>query len=415
VSLLEMTGAYQALADRGQLVPPTAILKITDNFGREIEPARPRPRPVLNEAHAYLITDILADNEARTPAFGPDSPLHLSRPAAVKTGTTNDFRDSWTIGYTPDLVAGVWVGNADNTAMLEVSGDSGAAPIWQQFMEQAHQDLPLRNFVRPPTIIDLEVCVDSGTLPSEVCPAHRREIFYKAQPPLGPEHDIHQMIEIDFNSGLLVNEFCRSNVGKRYYQVYPPDGQEWALSHGLEQPPTKYCPSANLVARLTAPVDNTAVRGIIALRGVAIATNFAYYQLELGAGTEPQHFVVIQNPTTQLIDNDILAIFDTTQLENGPYTLRLVVFDKVGGLTEARSRILVDNSPEGFLAQQPVTTPPASPTLTATVTLTLPLGTPSPQDLTSQPLTQPLTIPPVPDTSFTSGLPPIVAGTPSRQ
>ncbi|MCA9796798.1 MAG: transglycosylase domain-containing protein, partial [Candidatus Eremiobacteraeota bacterium] len=114
VSLLEMTGAYQALANQGRLIPPTAILKITDNFGREIEPARPQPRPVLRPEHAYLITDILADNAARTPSFGLNSDLRLSRPAAAKTGTTNDFRDNWTIGYTPDLVSGVWLGNADN-------------------------------------------------------------------------------------------------------------------------------------------------------------------------------------------------------------------------------------------------------------------------------------------------------------
>jgi membrane peptidoglycan carboxypeptidase len=92
VSLLEMTGAYQAIANGGQLVPPTAILKITDNFGREIEPIRPSARSVLRAEHAYLITHILADNEARLPGFGPDSPLQLSppptRPAPATTSAT---------------------------------------------------------------------------------------------------------------------------------------------------------------------------------------------------------------------------------------------------------------------------------------------------------------------------------------
>ena len=414
VSLLEMSGAYQALANQGQLIPPTVILKITDNFGREIEPAQPLPRPVVRPEHAYLITDILADNEARTPSVGPNSDLRLSRPAAAKTGTTNDFRDNWTIGYTPDLVAGVWVGNADNSPMLDVGGVRGAAPIWHTFMAQAHQGRPVHNFVRPDTIIEMAVCADSGTLPSEVCPKTRSEIFFEAQPPLGPEHDMHQLVEVDFNSGLLVNAFCRGNVGKRYFQIFPPDGREWALAQGIEQPPTKECPSTNMIARITDPVDSSAVRGTIFLEGVAIASKFSHYQLELGVGTEPASFIVIQNPVYELKDNKLLGAFDTRQIENGSYTLRLVVFDQMGGFTDTRTRVLVDNPAGATVVQRPVTTPPVTPTPTVTATLTLtrtapispaavqpitasttlPLATPAGDE--SAPNSPPLLIPPFP-------------------
>jgi 1A family penicillin-binding protein len=415
VSLLEMTGAYQAIANGGLLVPPTAILKITDNFGREIEPIRPSARSVLRAEHAYLISHILADNEARLPGFGPDSPLQLSRPAAVKTGTSNDFRDNWAIGYTPDLVAGVWVGNADNTPMRDVGGASGAAPIWHNFMEQAHESLPIHDFARPMGIVEMEVCADSGTLPSEVCPERRTEIFFQAQPPLSPEHDLHQLVEIDGNSGLLVNAYCRGNIVRRYYQVFPVEGREWALSHGIEQPPAEYCPSAHLVARLTAPVDGRAVRGIIFLEGSAVAPKFSYYQLELGAGTNPQSFSVIQGATTQWVRKNLLGTFDTRQLENGPYTLRLVVFDELGGFTDDRALILVDNPPDVIAIRTPVTTPPFTPTpaLTATLTLTAagvltaPLttvGTPEPPiptpaflpDSAVRIFTAPVSIPPQP-------------------
>jgi len=84
------------------------------------------------------MTDILADRDAREPAFGRGNPLELSRPAAAKTGTTNDNRDSWTVGYTPQLVTGVWVGNNNNHSMNDVTGISGAAPIWHAIMEYAH-------------------------------------------------------------------------------------------------------------------------------------------------------------------------------------------------------------------------------------------------------------------------------------
>jgi membrane carboxypeptidase/penicillin-binding protein PbpC len=261
----------------------------------------------------------------------------------VKTGTTNDFRDNWTIGYSPNMVAGVWVGNADYTPMVNVSGISGAAPIWHNFMERAHEGLPIQDFVRPPTIVELEVCADSGTLPSPVCPERRREIFFQEQPPLGPENDIHQLIMIDRNTGLRANEFCRANVEERYYRVYPPDAREWALRQGIEQPPEGFCPSTNIVAGISSPLEGSTVRGLINLEGSATAANFAGYQIELGQGTEPQAFVVIQERINRVVEQGPLGSFDTTLIENGPYTLRLVVFDQSGGASENRVRVLVDN------------------------------------------------------------------------
>ena len=391
VPLIELTGAFQAIANRGVLAPPTAILKITDSFGREIDPPRSQPRQVLREEHAYLMTNILADNQARAISFGPNSALRLSRPAAAKTGTTNDYRDNWTIGYTPDIVAGVWVGNADNSPMLNVSGLAGAGPIWHNFMERAHAGVPVRDFIRPPNIIEREVCADSGAIPSEVCPERRKEIFFKDQPPLGPEHDIHQMIEIDRNTGLRANEFCRANVEKRYYRVYPPDGREWALAQGFEQPPEQYCPSTNIVAQITNPVDGATVRGVITMEGAATAANFSHYQVEVGVGTGPQAFAVIHGPVRQIVEQGMLGVFDTSQVENGPFTLRLVVFDQSGGATEARSRVLVDN-PIATPTPSPTVTPTELPTATETPTL---IPTPT---LTPEPPTDTPTLPPPTDT-----------------
>ncbi|MBI1879947.1 MAG: hypothetical protein HYR94_17305, partial [Chloroflexi bacterium] len=106
---------------------------------------------------------------------------------------------------------------------------------------------------------------------------------------------MHQLVELDRPSGLLVNEYCRGNIERRYYQIFPPDGREWADERGIEQPPTEYCPSTHLLARLTAPVDGRAMRGTIRLEGSAVAPKFAYYQLELGIGTNPENFLVIQS------------------------------------------------------------------------------------------------------------------------
>ncbi|MBI4769196.1 MAG: hypothetical protein HY784_01980 [Chloroflexi bacterium] len=136
VSPLELTAAYAAFANGGLRVPPVAILRISDYKGREVLKYTPPPgAPVVRPEHAYLISNILSDNNARQPSFGQNNPLNLTFPAAAKTGTTNDFRDNWTVGYTPVLAVGVWVGNADNSPMAEgVSGLTGAAPIWAAFM-----------------------------------------------------------------------------------------------------------------------------------------------------------------------------------------------------------------------------------------------------------------------------------------
>ncbi|MGB9879417.1 MAG: transglycosylase domain-containing protein, partial [Anaerolineae bacterium] len=171
VRLLELTAAYAAFANGGMRVTPCPILRVEDINGQVLWTMQPSVGPrVLDERIAYWITDILSDDSARIPAFGEGSALALSRPAAAKTGTTTDWRDNWTIGYTPDLVVGVWVGNADNSPMVNVSGISGAAPIWHNFMEEAHKGKPVQDFVRPPGMVQVEICSESGMLPNPYCP-----------------------------------------------------------------------------------------------------------------------------------------------------------------------------------------------------------------------------------------------------
>jgi hypothetical protein len=250
-------------------------------------------------------------------------------------------------------------------------------------MERAHEGRPARDFIRPPTIIEQEICADSGTLPSLVCPQRRREIFAQDQPPLGPENDIHQLIAIDRNTGLRANEFCRSNVEEKYFRVYPgEDGRAYALSQGIEQPPEQYCPSTNIIANITNPLDGASVRGPLTLAGTALAANFSRYQVELGKGTNPSEFALIHGPVNQLVEQGILGVFDSTQVENGPYTLRLVVFDQSGGTTEARVRVLVDNAatvmPSSTETALPTDTPTLVPTVTETPTvIVLPTDTPT--------------------------------------
>ncbi len=137
--LLDLTSAYAVLANNGMRMQPTAIGRVWNSAQRSHrlrDYRQTQGQQVVRPEHAWLITNILSDNTARRQVFGPNSILRTTYPSAVKTGTTNDFRDNLTVGYTPDMVVGVWVGNSDNSEMEGVSGVTGAAPIWAEIMDE---------------------------------------------------------------------------------------------------------------------------------------------------------------------------------------------------------------------------------------------------------------------------------------
>ncbi len=191
VSLLDMTSAYGVFANEGVRLPYTSILKVEDDTGKVLEEFTPRPREVLPANTARLISDILSDNPARTPIFGASSPLHFpDRPVAAKTGTTNDSKDAWILGYTPSLVAGAWVGNNDNTPMERQAAGWIVAPMWHSFMAEALKNKTVENFTKPaPLNPDLSPVIRgfwqgnknyfidkiSGKLATEYTPAEQKE------------------------------------------------------------------------------------------------------------------------------------------------------------------------------------------------------------------------------------------------
>ena len=150
VRLLDMVSAYSVFATNGLRIPPISIFKIEDSFGNIIEKLNFTPRRILDEGIAQMISDILSDNQARAPIFGLRSPMYFEDfEVAAKTGTTESFKDGWVIGYTPFLVAGVWVGNNDNSPMLKEPGVVVAGPIWRTFMEKALLKFPKETFQKP--------------------------------------------------------------------------------------------------------------------------------------------------------------------------------------------------------------------------------------------------------------------------
>lgn len=150
VSLLDMTGAYSVFAANGMRNPYSPILKVEDQSGNVLESFESHPIQVLPEQTALQINDILSDNAARAPEFGEHSALYIEeRPVASKTGTTNDYRDAWILGYSPNLVVGAWAGNNDNSPMVKKIAGFIVAPFWNAFTREALKQFPVENFKKP--------------------------------------------------------------------------------------------------------------------------------------------------------------------------------------------------------------------------------------------------------------------------
>jgi penicillin-binding protein 1C len=382
--LLEMTGAFAVFANHGVRVPTSPILRIEDSTGRVlVDNASPSGEQVISAAHAYLISDILSDTEARCRAFHCPSVLELSRPAAAKTGTTNDFRDALTIGYTPDLATGVWVGNSDNSSMIDLPGAAGAGPIWHNFMEAAHANLPVRDFERPPDVVEHQICADSGARPTDYCTRRKPEIFAQDQPPLDEKHDWYQVVKIDAFTGLLANEFCPNQVSEQVMVVITDErGREWAQAHpehfqGLPLAPLDSCTegTGQPQAFITHPAPGSTVYGVVPVIGTIQMPNFQRYEAQYGIGGNPQGWGWISGPHLAQVRDGLLTEWDTTHLASGLYTLRITAFGGDQGRIEARVQVFV-----GAPTPVPSPTPFPSPTSVPLPSLTPAESLPTPTE-----------------------------------
>jgi len=188
VKMIDLALVFGTLANLGEKVELDPILYVSDYKGRVLKDYKERGEKttVISPGAAFIVSNILADNEARKSVFGPNSPLVIEgHTVAVKTGTTDTKRDNWTIGYTPDYLVGVWIGNNDNSPMspyLE-SGASGAAPIWNKIMSQVLEGKKDSPFEMPPEIIGVKICATNGLLPCKGCPKVVKEYFLRGTEP----------------------------------------------------------------------------------------------------------------------------------------------------------------------------------------------------------------------------------------
>lgn len=263
VRLLDITDAYSAFVNKGQRIDPIAILKVADVSGKVLEDNHPQKgRRVLSEEQAYLIDNILSDNDARKATFGPNSLLN-SPNVMVKTGTTNDRRDNWTIGGNDNAMVGVWVGNNDNSAMLNVaSGVSGASPIWRRILTESLRNKPTVTFNKPDGVIQVDADTISGYASHDGFPS-RSEFFIKGTEP-GTDI-VHVFLKICKTDGKLANpsDIAANNYDNKEFFVFkeedPPGILNWlnGQSDPKYHPPIDYCGTNNPVdVEFTNPHDH---------------------------------------------------------------------------------------------------------------------------------------------------------------
>lgn len=405
VTLLELTGAYGVFADSGRKMPPVSITKIVDYTGTVVfEYKPPAGDQVISPEHAYLMTSILSDNNARTPAFGANSVLNLPFPVAVKTGTTNDFRDNWTLGYTPDLVVGTWIGNADYTPMIHSTGVSGAAPIWAAFFKQAETDLTGGHptpFTRPAGIVERVVCELSGTEPSQWCPTQHNEIFASDQLPPKKENDLWQQIKIDTWTGLKASSACSefteqamvANVTDPWaikWLQNTDDGKAWAQNAGFPDPivftPKRECTADDPHATLQLPgLDDGQVITSVPLDIYAMADateGFKQFSLQYGKGSKPGDWKTIKDGFKSPVKQpQNIYSWDMKGVKYTDISLRIHLDGDNGGYANKQVHLVLN-----------LPTPTPVPTRTPTVTRTprptptdIPLPTDTPEPPTPVP------------------------------
>jgi 1A family penicillin-binding protein len=385
VKMIDLASAYTAFANGGTSMQPIGILKVEDSSGRVLEEYKaPEGKKVMTEQEAFIISNILSDNSAREMTFGAVNNLQVSGyQVAVKTGTTNEKKDNWTVGWTPNLLTAVWVGNNNNTPMGKVaSGVSGAAPIWKKIM---NYELPKRNkqdFPIPSGIINIDVDAFSGYLAHDGF-ASKKEYFID-----GTQSSVSDPIHMNLKvckgaSGLATLEDVANNNydSKEYFNLKEDDPvskdgvNRW--QQGIDKwiaeqpdkdkyfPPESYCRSGGVV---TVSIDSPGNESTVSKQfDVKINTTSLKKITEVKLWIDGIERKTWNERPFEMTIND---------LTDGPHVLKAKATDKDGNSQEKEIKIGVNTAWNA--TPTPTASPTIAPTIAPTATIIPTIGTTSP-------------------------------------
>ncbi len=362
ISLLELSRAYGTLANQGSLVGVSwspsnlsnngqtninTVLEVVDYQGNTwLKPGEPDVKPVISPQLAYLINHILSDETARWPSLGHPNPLEIGKPVAAKTGRTASGSDAWTVGYTPGVTVGVWIGHQDNQSAGIVTPREAAA-IWHAVMKYALQDQPGISWLEPTGVNHVSVCDPSGLLPTADCATIVDEIFLAGYEPTQND-TLYRSVKINRETGQLATVFTPVEfVDERVYLIVPPEASEWARQAGLTTPPDtfdillqKSNPSPQV--QITSPEIFANLSGQVPVIGYAGGTSFDHYRLQAGRGLNPSHWIPLTENIESPVNNGELGLWDTSGL-NGIYALQLQVVTEDNHIQTATIQVTIDN------------------------------------------------------------------------
>ncbi len=345
VKLLEHVAAFSVFANDGLKQEKTAILKIIDHNGKTIENNEQREgEQVIDQQIAKQISGILSDNNERSYIFGTHNDLVLSRTAAAKTGTTQEYRDAWTVGYTPNLAAGIWVGNNDNTPMQQGAGGIKlATPIWNNFMENALQGMAVENFQAPEKVetkkailngktaeeTKVTVCLPSGKLATDRCPDDlKEERSYRKV------HSILYYVDKNNPQGPIPS----NPASDPQFEKWEGPVRAWAEGQGYknEEPPTEYDDMHDVKnepsIEITSPLDKEVITESPDTISVTTSAPLGIKKVEFYLDST-------------LIGADLTGpyqqSFNATQYENGNHVITARVYDIVGNRKESKVNIVI--------------------------------------------------------------------------
>ncbi len=373
VTLEEMMYGYSVLANGGMMrgvepilprprgereIDPVAILKVTDAAGEvryDVDEHRKEKR-VIDAEYAYLVWDILSDPSAQCLTFSCGGVTINAYKSGVKTGTSEPFDrtdrcagligETWSFGYSPDLVVGIWAGNADNDCVQHIYSTSISFRSVRDAFVAGHKDVPTTAMSRPAGIVEAEVCVPSGMLPSPLCGKTTRGLFAKQKLP--SEQDTWwQNVTIDTRTGLAATSSTPSQYRSTQVALVPPESllqteedkkawEEWAKQ--LNVPLAGQGVGLGSVgagdpdgaAAILLPRNGANVSGVVQILGRATSPNFQLYKLEYGLGPNPTSWVtIVANPNP--VETGTIGAWNIEGLPAGDYTLRLVVQDSRRG------------------------------------------------------------------------------------
>lgn len=366
-SILNLAEAFSVLANDGRRMSvedvlgrqsPLFVLAVTDGRGRTISETTGHVRAVLSRELAYMINDALRDEGSRRSAFGGNDPFQIGRPVAAQAGASVNGASFLTVGYTPDLLAVLWVGGEGGSAPVGLSRGSAAAPAWRALMRYGSNGEPVTDWQLPPGLTRVEVCDPSGLLPSESCPSIVTELFQAGGEPIVPDN-LYRSVKINQETGRLATvETPIDQVAERVYLIPPEGAKMWAERVSLASPPEEYDEISERISgsgdvRIEEPGIFEVVSKEVTLRGSVHPEDLEFFRLQFGRGLNPDRWIQVGEDQAHSIWSGILDRWDTGDL-SGLYTLQLLAVESDSTVHSAAIPVTVDNQPPAVSVTYPL-------------------------------------------------------------